>query len=110
MDNKEEALERAKRREANARKLKQRHQEVRRVACECFATDSGKEFLRWLAKECGFHSPSSVVNAETGEISFNATIHNEARRGIYLRVRALLESRPDILAEVENNIKGENNG
>lgn len=103
----ERIIEKKRAREEKERKLKKRHAEAVAAACQCFSTESGKEFLKWFMSECGYQSPSSVVHGETGEISFNATIHNEARRGVYLRVRNLLASRPDILAEVENNIKGE---
>lgn len=107
MDKSIEAIEKEQKRKRQKEDHEKRKRAIAKAACETFATGSGKVFLRWLMKECGYNSPSSVLNAETGDINFNATVHNEARRGVYLRVRGLLASRPDILAEVENNIKGE---
>lgn len=99
----------AKRREQEARQRKkdQQRKKIIKSALECFSTGSGKDVLRWLIKECGFHQPSVIYNAEDGNIKIDATVYNEAKRDVYLRIRGLLESDPSILAEVENNIKGE---
>ena len=91
-------------------RIRKQRMAAQKAACECFATDSGKEFLRWLLRESGFHQPSVIYNSETGDIKTESTVYNEAKRDVYLRVRALLSSRPDILSEVENNIKGDYNG
>jgi hypothetical protein len=100
-------LEKRKKREEHRKRLIQQKKVAEKSACECFSTDSGKEFLRWLIRESGFHQPSVIYNAESGDIKVDSTVYNEAKRDIYLRVRSLLKTRPDILAEVENDIKGE---
>ena len=105
----EKILAKKKQKEENERKMKVQKLQAAKAACHCLSTASGKEFLGWLLRECGFHQPSVVYNAESGEIRLQATAYNEAKRDVYLRVRNLLASRPDILAEVENNIKGESN-
>lgn len=103
----ENVIAKRKEREEKMRKARSSLVAAEKAACECFSSESGREFLRWLVDESGFHKPSSVYNSETGEVVLNSTIHNEARRSLYLRVRFLLRTRPDILADVENNIKGE---
>lgn len=95
-----------KRKERDKLKVKQ-FEEARKAALQCFSSAEGKIFLRWLCKECGFHAPSSVMDPSSLEINFHATVHNEARRGVYLTIRKMLWSNQEILAEVENNIKRE---
>lgn len=103
----QELISKRKEKEEKMRKARASLIAAEKAACECFSSEAGREFLRWLVDETGYQRPSSVYNSETGEVVLNSTIHNEARRSVYLRVRFLLRSRPDILADVENNIKGE---
>lgn len=65
-----------------------------------FASSSGKRVLRWLMERCGYQKPSAVVDPATGKYQTESTIHNEARRILYLEIREFLT--PDILGQVEN--------
>lgn len=106
----EEAIERRKRQEAAVKRRRAIRKQVEKAACECFSTDGGKTLLRYLLKECGFLSSSVVINGATGEINRESMSYNEGRREVYLRLRSLLRSRPDILNEVELNTTEEVDG
>lgn len=97
-------LREKKRKEALRAKEKARADAVKN-AMQCFSTEAGKYMLRWIMQECGFHKPSVIYNAESGDIKLDATVYNEAKRDIYLRIRSLLVHDPKLLAEIENHIK-----
>lgn len=105
MDESEHAIALKKKREAKLRKIERERKKIMKSALQCFSTGDGKAVLRWLMKECGYQQPSVIYNAESGDIKFDATVYNEAKRDVYLRLRGLLLSDPKILAEVENNVK-----
>ena len=65
-----------------------------------FATPTGKRVLRWLMDKCGYQKPSVVVDPNTGKYQIESTLHNEARRILYLEMREFLNA--DVLAQVEN--------
>ncbi len=50
-------------------------------------SDEGVKVLRYIMTQCGFKISSTVGNAHTGEILPYNTIHNEARRGIWIDLR-----------------------
>lgn len=101
VDKTEAALERERLRKQRA--AKQRSEQLRTVkaACECFGTDSGKRVLLWLMDQCGFVDNHIPVDQQTGAVIKENIVYNEARRALYLDIRKLLASRPDILSEVE---------
>lgn len=69
--------------------------------CECFDTEAGKRVLFWLMNECGFLQPSVVMDHATGMVMKESTVYNEAKRDIYLRIRKMLKTKPNVLNEVE---------
>lgn len=52
------------------------------------STRSGVDFIRWLMQECGFKDVNGFFNPQTGEFCTHRMIHNEALRGLYLKIRA----------------------
>lgn len=78
-------------------------EKIKRAFCECFATESGKTVLAWLMDQCSYQRPLIVANPATGE-SLNTTLYAEGRRTLYLRIRKFLHR--DILAQVENDLRG----
>lgn len=90
-------------RKALEAKEKSEGQKERRIAAdmnEVFATGAGMNVLRWIMDECGFLKPSVVYNKETYDVQDKATVYNEARRNLYLRLRKYLK--PSITTPVEN--------
>ena len=59
----------------------------------------GQIFLNILMRQCGFHEPSIVQSLQTGEVNTNATIVNEAIRGLYVQFRRMIP--PEKLKEIE---------
>lgn len=91
---------------AETRKLKSKESEKKKIsveqsACEVFSTDAGKRVLLWLMEECSFQKSNIVATNSEGELSYKNILWNESRRDVYLRLRLLLKSRPDILESVE---------
>lgn len=87
--------------------LKKRHaEEYQRVrtALQAAVKDSNTQIvLRHLAKICGFFKSDIIVNPTTNEINPIATLHNEARRTVYLDIRRMMSD--DIRRVIE--AKGE---
>ena len=107
-DRAKEALERKKARDKRLAKIKSEENRTIKAALECFSTDSGKRVLLYLMRECGYQSPSTVLDPKTLEVKKESTVYNEARRDIYLRLRSMLKADPEILIDVEiNQLKGE---
>lgn len=67
---------------------------------ETFASAQGMATLRYIMDLCGYQRPSTVADPATGEIMYNSTIYNEARRNIYLSIRKFLKR--ETLISVEN--------
>ena len=63
------------------------------------ATPEGKKVFKQLMEICGFKKPSVVLDPSTGEVNSQSTVYNEARRNLYLQIRALI--RPEYLNEIE---------
>jgi len=59
----------------------------------------GQIFLNILMRQCGFHEPSIVQSLQTGEVNANATIVNEAIRGLYVQIRRMIP--PNKLQKIE---------
>lgn len=72
---------------------------------QTFNSPHGKSVLRYLLNQCGYQSVSTTMNPQSGEINTVATIYNEARRNVYLKIRSFLME--EILRDVENQLKGE---
>jgi len=62
-------------------------------------TADGKRVFGFLCRVCGFNRSSLVVDLTTGDIKNSSTAYNEARREIYLRLRAFADS--NLLKEIE---------
>lgn len=107
MDDIEALVSRKKEAAAKLRRIEDIKNKNRKALAECFSTDAGKTTLKWLMNECGYQQPSVIYDSKSGEIRVEATVYNEAKRDIYLRLRSLLSSRPDILMEVEIQQRGE---
>lgn len=63
------------------------------------ATESGKELFGFLFEICGFEQTSVVMDTRSGKLDLEKTLYNEARRAVYLQLRALAPA--DLLKEVE---------
>jgi len=91
--------------------LKKRHageyQKVR-TALQAAVKDTNTQIvLRHLAKICGFFKSDIVVNPTTNEVNPIASLHNEARRTVYLDIRRMLSD--DIRRLIESKDE-ENHG
>jgi len=64
-----------------------------------FKDQDSKVVLRWLMENCGFLESDIVVSHKTGEVNPMSTVHNMARRALYIKVRALLD--PQFVHDVE---------
>ena len=62
-------------------------------------SQDSKVVLRYLMDHCGFHQSDIVINPETNEINPLATIHDLARRSLYMRVRSMID--PKFVYDVE---------
>jgi len=63
------------------------------------ATPEGQVVLNHLMNLCGYHSIGSMSDAKTGEILINNTIHNEAIRGVWAKLRLSIPQKD--LQEIE---------
>lgn len=72
---------------------------LRSAMRKVFASEEGLIVLNWIMGECGYQSPNSVANRQTGELFDKSTDYNESRRILYLRLRGYLT--PNILIPVE---------
>jgi hypothetical protein len=81
--------------------LKQKVQsaQLRQDLRQTFSSTHGKRALRFLLEICGFHNVSIVGNPQTGDVHDRGTLYNEARRNVYLELRAYLSN--EILRDVE---------
>jgi len=64
----------------------------------------GQVFLKALMRECGYQKPS-VVLTKSNEVEIRGTIYNEARRGVWLDLRDIIEV--DNLSVIELDEKKE---
>lgn len=69
------------------------------------ATDSGRNVLRYLMSECGFHNASIVADQQSGEINPLGTVYNEARRNLWLKLRKLMSREHLIAVELGEHIE-----
>jgi hypothetical protein len=86
-------------RAAKEKKRKSEEAQLKRDLNEAFSSPAGRRALRWIMRVCGYQHPSIVADPRSGEIVFNSTIYNEARRNFYLTLRGYLPRR--ILTQVE---------
>lgn len=106
-DRTKNAIEKDKEKKAKLARLKSEQARFEKAACECFSTAAGKKVLYFLMNECGFLD-SSIYFDNNGAMKQNEIIYNEARRNVYLTLRQFLNTRPDILIDVEiKKLKGE---
>jgi hypothetical protein len=71
------------------------------------ATDNGKDLIKFLHRICGYDQDNLVLNRQTGEVDTVATTIHEGRRGVYLRVRALVPI--EVLRQIEYNTTSNGN-
>lgn len=71
---------------------------LRQVINTVLKTAAGRDLFRHLHEICGF-AKSSITVMSSGEVATEATVYNEARRGIYLNVRN--RAAPELLIPIE---------
>lgn len=74
-------------------------QRFRNAAEEVARTPAGVQFLIGLFHLCGYNRTSVVTRPDTGEVIESATTFNDARRSVYVDVRAKIS--PEARAKVE---------
>ncbi len=74
---------------------------LREIVGEVSGTAAGIDFFKYFMEECGFHRPSTVM-ANSGDISDKATLYNEARRSLYLRIREYIPRKARIKIEIDS--------
>lgn len=94
---------RAKRRLDRTEKIRNLGKNIRRDVSITANTPEGFTLLKHLFEICGAGLPSTVV--KDGEIQIQSTLHNEAMRGVWLKLRELIP--PRILFEIEIAPTGE---
>lgn len=82
-------------------KQKVKRAQFKRDLQETFATPHGKRTLKHIMQICGYQGVSIVGDPTTGDVHDRGTLYNEARRNIYLELRAFIHS--NILKDVEFN-------
>lgn len=90
--------EKRKEKEAAAAALKERAEHFKACVDKVLSSEPGREVFRYLFEICGY-AKSSRSTTSTGAIDPIGTTINDARREIYLQLRAHAE--PGLLAEVE---------
>lgn len=110
MDKAELAIKRFKERAEKKNKKSAKLKEIEKCATQVFATAEGKKVLLWLMEECSFQKTNVGCLTTRGELSLRNMVWNESRRDLYLRIRALLKTRPDVLEAVEVRKLGGLNG
>lgn len=73
---------------------------IKKDISETFATASGRNTLRFIMDICGYQKSSITADPNTGEIFMDGTLHNEARRNLYLVLRSYVHR--ETLIAVEN--------
>jgi hypothetical protein len=66
-------------------------------------TEAGRDVIRYLMAQCGFHTPSINVDPQTTKILTDNTVYNEARRNLYLDLRKWIP--PKMLVKIEFNLE-----
>lgn len=64
-----------------------------------FNTPAGKNVLRWLCFQSGFHKSQVGGNIQLGMDVMQGTLYNAAREALYIEMRSLIPS--SILQEIE---------
>lgn len=72
---------------------------VRKAIQDVAITPSGKMFLHWFMKECGFHS-TSISYDKDHKIDKDGLLINEALRRFYVNIRTHIPAH--VLPEVEH--------
>lgn len=107
MDRADKAIERHKSRALAKKSTEARKKEFERCATQVFSSPEGKRVLLWLMEECQFQVSNIACMNARGELSIRNMVWNESRRDLYLRIRSLLKTRPDVLEAVEIKKLGE---
>lgn len=97
---KEEKAKKFKEKKLKEKERKEKIGRIKKDFSECFATPVGLRALEHIIKMSCFNE-SSVGMTKDGIMDFNATIHNEGRRGLYLDMRKMIDK--DILKKAELN-------
>lgn len=107
MDRTDKAIEKHKQRALAKKSTEKRKSEFAQCATEVFSSPDGKRVLLWLMEECQYQTTNIGCLSADGQLSAQNIIWNESRRDLYLRIRSLLKTRPDILDAVEIRKLGE---
>lgn len=110
MDKADLAIKRFKERAEKKTQKSKATKEIEQCAAQVFASPEGKKVLLWLMEECSFQKTNVGCLTTRGELSLRNMVWNESRRDLYLRIRALLKTRPDVLEAVEVRKLGGLNG
>ena len=78
---------------------------IQSIIAAVLETEAGVELFKYLHRITGFSNSSLVFNQQTGIIDPGATTYNEARRLVYLQLRALIA--PGKLREIELPIRAD---
>ena len=73
---------------------------IQKAIREVSETAEGQEFLRYLMRQCSFHTSTIVGDPHSHEINVYGTLFNEARRRLYLDLRRFIPQ--NIRRKVEN--------
>jgi hypothetical protein len=109
MDKAELAIKKFKERAQKKNIKTKQASEIEKCATQVFASPEGKRVLLWLMEECSFQKTNIACLNTRGELSIRNMVWNESRRDLYLRIRGLLKTRPDVLEAVEVRKLGELN-
>jgi len=74
--------------------------DAERAARKVAKTPAGETLFRYLMDELGYKQAAVVWNATETSVATDAMINNEARRGVYLQLRALLT--PELRNKIES--------
>lgn len=75
-------------------------EEMKSAFNRIFSTKDGQLLGKWLMGQCNFVNGSVVMIPQKG-ISLEGTLYNEARRGVYLELRHLLNEETLINLEIK---------
>lgn len=101
-DDLSESLKKEQEHEKLKKQAEDKHALLKRDYEVVFATDEGKNVLRDIMHMCGYQKSSVIGNAQIGLSVLEGTLHNEAQRSIYLKIRQRLPKRILIDVELDN--------
>lgn len=64
-------------------------EDVKRSVDAVLRTEEGRKLFAHLHLICGYSTTSIVIDRQTGGALAEATVYNEARRGVYIYLRRL---------------------